>query len=133
MCLRVVSKRKPKKSGYGYKLYKIRLSGGAELAEPLYYGHALRLDEWHTKGRRAKTIRSLIQRRYKAGFHVYKTYRAARMEELYVTVCIVRVEYRKAHTQGTQNGTGRRSDCIVADQIRIHKKDWDKAWRRQWR
>lgn len=115
MCLSTISNKKPKKSGYFYKVFDLDYSGG------LYFPF-MRLNRMKEVpvGKWIKAAR--LRRRadngeaYITGFHGFLSARSARLWGSGDTV--VRCKYRNAHVAGTQDEL----KVIVADEIFVPKR-----------
>lgn len=123
MCLTQIYKRKPKKSGFGYKVF--RKVNGKLL--PAFRGEGeIPTEEWINaddyypyKSLGKKAIPAEEGGKYSPGWHVYKKLRDAK-RMYWASINVIRkVSYRGAHTWGRECGY-----CvIVAGEIYIHQKE----------
>lgn len=116
MCLQTVSKTKPKPEGMGYKVFYKNPNRGIETANqffPVTLGkwlHAFKRGVLYTQ----VSVSSLKKYPYPKGFHVFASKEGAIAWVVdFGYQIVLPVKYRKAHTQGTQEGR----KVIVADEI----------------
>ena len=123
MCLYRVLAKKPKKTGFGWKV--VIPSDSGEFCPSIFNtGITYRLGEWQ-KRRTSYTIwtppSSKLIQSYEVGFHIFlsrtraETYQRAVSDEV-----LVRVEYRGARILG-YGEDGRKDPQVIADEIRIVK------------
>jgi len=104
MCLKKVSKRKPKSSGFGYKVYSVEDINKKNLRLRGAYNDVFyKLGKTYTA---KKLPMHLIDRMawedmtYKPGFHIFKFLKDATVDSGLNVV--VKVKYNNAHTAGDQ-------------------------------
>ena len=127
MCLNVVSKKKPRETGFGWKVFGM-LNGGL-YGDCFTIAKVRPIDKWLKE----EDYRDAPQKqtigtgeygvRYPAGFHIFKRKKDAKEWDFPRCTQIYKVEYRKAHAQGEQRieliGPPIYLDCIVAKEIKI--------------
>ena len=123
MCLETVSKRKPKETGFGWKVFNERSDGG--LYGNCYIVDKVRpLDKWLNEGDYREHNPTGLD--YPPGWHIFKKRRDAEEWPYSYGSKIHKVEYRKAHTKGTEATWPRRgllTGCVVvAKEIKILKE-----------
>jgi hypothetical protein len=120
MCLNTITKRKPKSSGFGYKVFKTSTQGGARF---LYRNHlSLKLGVWmESSGGLIQYawdcwVDGNLNKFYPAGFHIFTNRKAANNLALLrrVGVQVYRVQYSGAHTQGNNDG-----HTVVATRMKV--------------
>lgn len=113
MCLDTISKRKPAKTGFGYKVLG-RI--GKRLMSPIRGGKSYQLGRWHKAD--SVWVPSYGHNGYMSGFHICKTKRYAQAWAGGPNSAVYKVEYRGASVIGWQEG----ELVIVAPEMRIVKK-----------
>lgn len=128
MCLEKISKVRPKPAGKGYKVFAgvgtSMLAGQCELRGDMTTGIRL-VGEWLKDTEYCNQSPAIPTIKYPLSWHIWKTRRAAErwiekrvswVHPLAMENLVVRkVEYRGAHTQGTQEGYR----VVVAEEIKI--------------
>ena len=129
MCLNTVSKRKPRETGFGWKMFDVR--DGELYGEYYAPGMVRPIDKWLKEGDykdpQGNMITFVPEPDYPAGWHIYKRKKdAENWAYLRLSVVVHKVEYRKAHTQGKQrvyliwsNERPVFYNCVVAKEIKI--------------
>jgi len=125
MCLITVLKRKPKKTGIGWKVFCV--VNGRLCGEWRSLSRVRPKDKWLKE--KAYRDSNLVtgqlggETRYPLGWHVFKNKKDAELWNNGIfTRGVYRVKYRGAHTQGTQRTGDFILDCIVAKKIKILKE-----------
>lgn len=121
MCLQRATNRSPKKEGEGYKVVKMWNASSTWIGQPICtpdQEFPLLLNHWATKEKRRGPdflkFTALGKGSYPSGFHIWKTLKGAQAYSISEEK-IYKAQYRKAHTEGVQNG----HKVIVADEIRL--------------
>jgi hypothetical protein len=123
MCLETITQRKDIRDGYGYKIFKLHKR--KLYSECRKKDIIRRCGVWLEAEESPKYISSMLEGRYKSGFHILTSRAAARIwrtgadwneNNKYV---IRKVKYRKATVIGMQE----HHQCIVAKEIKIEGKD----------
>ena len=114
MCLHRVTKQNPKKEGYGWKVFEKTKCGG--LVGQFYNGAKFKEGVWNTD-KNPGVIKDDVYRNftYPAGFHIYKTRQAARVNRHSLTETVRKVRYKEALVEGELND----DKVIVARKIFI--------------
>ena len=101
MCLNVVSERKPKAKGRGYKVVGRKLSKG-RFSNFCYGNDGIRMRVWHEA--HEEPIKKHLLILYTSGFHIYTTRRAGIAALNIWGLNLLEVKYEGAHTRGYQDG-----------------------------
>jgi len=122
MCLKSVSKRKPKSTGFGYKTYSILY--GEKKLRGAYNDVFYKLGKSYTAQKLPERLigrMSWENMTYKPGFHIYRFLKDINVDKgLNV---IVKVKYSRAHTIGKQKPdtyfNSKPISVVVADKITL--------------
>lgn len=123
MCLETITETGLNKSGYGWKVFMIR--NGKLYSDNFFTENPKRLNRWL----KAKRVEIKVSgNKYSSGFHIFTKREDALLWQRGIhddegDSVIKQVEYRKAHTTGTQDGCFLLDgDTIVADEMLILPK-----------
>jgi len=121
MCLKIVSKEKPKPKGYGYKVFEVR--NGMLVGDYTAQCKSRPVGVWlksenYTPTPDERAFLAPIEGKYPLGWHVFKTRKSAEawMSGKISPSCIRKIKYRKAHTQGINR---HKHNIVVAKEIYI--------------
>lgn len=143
MCLQTITGEPKKKSGYGYKIFERdspfepRSLASPVVGTPILTGVWNKAKHGFYRDARRTIILTNANKKYPIGFHIFLTLTDARKHWIIKDrdngdYKIVRVRYRKAHTEGTECADGfdgnEKVKIIVAGEMFV-PKNWKKVKR----
>lgn len=120
MCLDTISKRKPAKTGFGWKVFIRHANPDFVVSSCIYKRYPV--GAW-LEAEKVEVSTEFGSATYITGFHIFKTLKAARAyKSWFPQEAIRRVQYRRARLSGTGSSwpSGSGSDRqVIADSMKI--------------